>query len=363
MGPTVTPLEVTGSPASGQIKVGVPKMFELDFVKDYGWQIHRWFDLDSAASIDLASKLPASLYQETNILFHCFQISFMGDWRAADYVVGATIELLEKSPARVVIRTLADYEPQGSGIEVSSRYAIYPTGRIGLNCILRNKHAQPQYVDAAEYLYTAVRHTLTWAVSDLLGQKATSFTRSSGPMPRPSLLVVNTNIGGTLTFDSSTSRYWDAGGVQLDPNVDYVRSGVLAVAPSGQMLEKLQARADDVLQPQLIGVSGASQVDDGYLEHEAAYVLEATANGTVKFGVGNAHTRHTPAFVIRSWTSEKWKISSDDGKPIVDSNNPTGKKGIAHYNASTKELVFVSVDIITPQASAEARSFTLTDSL
>jgi len=289
------------------------------------------------------------------------QLSFQGDWRFADVVSAATIEILETSPARVVINTIADYLPQGSGIEVTSRYAIYPTGRIGINCILRNTHAQSQVIDGVDYLHTDVAHTLSWSVSDLSGDKAVSYTRSGGATPLPSLLVINPNAGGVLAADSLTSRYWDAGSLNLAPDVDFTRTGVLAVAPGGQQLAILQDRADDQLLPQLIGLTGATAVGDGYLEEEAAYVLDATA-GNVKFGVGDSNTRHSPAFVIQSWSAETWSISLN-GETIVNSTAPIGKRGIASHDKAAQQLVFVFAESIPTEVATAARTFALKDSL
>ncbi len=353
------PLVVDGDIGSGGlVRVGVDGCWSVTFRELSRWQPTLWYDLasDPDMTTNLASDEAGHGVSGGNLLFAPAYLS-AGPWLSPEDAptedVTATLE--DGTPAYVTLATHVRWEdaPNANlpGIESTTRYTVWASGRIAAHTELFNTGGATHTVPDLYYSEVAVEGPLSDWTGDSLPEPAfdahaASLRRAVGPSPRPNLLVVDrsgddSTLVGVPEQEPKLGWGWRILDLELEPGGPaHVWDAELQLAPGGQDVPALAARADDALSP-------GAPVDDGGAGFDAAAAAyRLTARGaSIDFAPAGSFARHRPAFVIEGWTHAAWRIQRA-GEVLATSATPVSPRAAAHHDAGAARLSFVYLDII-----------------
>ena len=357
-----TPLVVDSLPMSGTFSVSAPNFFRIQATAASKWQWTTWLDLENGGSENLASTLPASQSQSTDLLFEPFRVQPVGGpmYGASDAGFSNPSILLDATPAGFYVATSLGYAAVGNfGLVMDSW--IFPNGRVVWTIVPNPPTGNPP-LSKAEYNYVSVNPNLangpaSWS-SVPIGPRSAAFSRVDGPAGKPSVLTVDTTTppvaNTTLSHDSSTNVFMDLG---PNPSVQGLPhfTGVLQLCPDGESSSSLAARAADILNPGLDIIQGGT---GGYSSDDGGYFIQADpAASTLVFGTTSSIARYSPVFIVRNFKTQNWKLSRN-GQVIVSSTNHVGTEAVG-WGVGGATIIIVLEATIPAGAPDSERLLTL----
>jgi len=270
--------------------------------------------------------------------------------------------------ARAVLTTSFDVQPGVSDagvaprLRVTSRYAIFASGRVAVTSTVRNDDAQSVPVGYFEFAHVKVAALGGWDSADGADGGITDPTQPYFFLrrvdARANLLQIR--LGSLTDHDernSATDRYF-----AVNPKPSSVAQGTnvtrdweLRVWPDGLSGPDLVARANDVRSAGVESFTGATNV--AYDSTEGAYVATgATGLVTVRLTSGD---RFDPSFVIRGWPGTKFRVLRN-GALLASDGVPATTRATAAFDAANanKELVVSTYETLAASSSAAERTFT-----
>ncbi|MFO0618740.1 MAG: hypothetical protein U0414_39480 [Polyangiaceae bacterium] len=360
--PLASALVYESTPQSGTLSLATAGAFRIQSNAQNRWQWSRYFDLGNADPDNLSSTLPPTDYQNTELLFEPGWFTTDGsNWASSQSATVLDITVTDETPLRVLVETTLAYP--FTGAELYSASYTYASGRVATYVELDNTGAADLTFAQVEYNYVAVNANLAggglgWTESSYK-DLGVAFVHEMGPSPKSAVFFVNVFGDTNLHKDSPhTSYYWgDFGAVTIPSGGNIAADGELQLGPAGAPLSELVARTDDVLNPELEIMSGATPVNGGYDAYLGAYVLAAnTGAPQIVFGASSAFARHAPVFEVRGLSATKWRALFR-GQEVCSSSELVGH-GCVAWRGPDRLALELMVDI-PAAAPAEDRMITL----
>lgn len=344
-----TPIEVDQQPTGVTVKV--PGSFELGFPLYKNFQLGHWFDVTSSPGADLA---PTPAWT-TDVIYSAFASNFGGVWYEADEAGQPSVQVIDRAPAFVQLHTTMEWAPHGGPIKVDVDYTIWASGLIGIRSVMYTANSFPTNFDDLETHYVSVAQDTLWSAVDLHDGLAASLRRTA-VAPESQLLVLNHDDSVALFHDEPmVNRYWYIGPIGVAPSVPIERIAELQIAPSGVGVPQAAERVTDVLNPDLINLTG---VDTWIYDPASANYSIDASTGEMTFAVSPTHFRHRPAFVIRDWSADAWQLVLD-GETIASSSRPLGDQVITRHDVDESTLTIVYLGAFGQMISVPDRTFHL----